>query len=728
MKNRFYLLFLSLLLTLYVGCNDPMEHYTDLGNASTATVLDVLEDREDLSMFMGIIEKSIYKQTLSETGLYTILALNNETTQKYLQDLGYSDVASLSKEVANEIVEKHLLDFSYTSQTLSHGAETNDPLQNRRVSRFNLPVRQEKFLYEIENGEDIEEEHNVYSEYKMLTFYSEDYFLASGHKKEDLLSFYPDFNGTFGAEDIFVNGTTVAETNIRSINGWVHILNKPIEPHMNHRQILYSTDKYSIFRDHYRKSAEYLQSDYYTNLVSYGLDESGIVEELGLMDWGSLDYEFVGKIGDRATSDYELRETQTKVTTVVAPTNDALMGFFNSYYATYYTNLPEDIPDYLMDDVVNNIVFEEENYWPSQILSGEVKDAFGFNKEYKLEDIEEKIMASNGPFYGTSKFIVPKQYLTIAKPMFVDSSYRATRIMFERTRFMDAIVTEPDVASYTFLLPNNEAFLNYHEIVQDDSGINDTIPDGMTINEEGELIHVIADNVVSTGNLRQLASHHVLKGEQDLKNIQNVRFFETLGSTYIGIGKDTVYCNGVEISTPEIIAPVLFDEEPERVDNGLIYKVDNLLKIPSQNMGNLLADDEAYDWFVHYLLQAELLSNNRIQFPLGQYSTCLAPANELFTSEVRDHLDTMEIDDLAAWLGTFFISEPVFSDGQNIGLFQTLPTGENSKKYNITVSVADGKITFTDEMNKTSTTQKYSDRLTRNGVVHQVSVLFNLNL
>ncbi|WP_437921061.1 fasciclin domain-containing protein [Sphingobacterium sp. LRF_L2] len=107
--NRFFLFFLSLLVSLISACRDDFEGETFTAYEETPIATYLKSNPEKYALWVEILEKADLFNTLNLSTVYTHFVPSNEGVERYLKKMNLSSVAELSKEDANYLVRYHLI-------------------------------------------------------------------------------------------------------------------------------------------------------------------------------------------------------------------------------------------------------------------------------------------------------------------------------------------------------------------------------------------------------------------------------------------------------------------------------------------------------------------------------------------------------------------------------------------------------------------------------------------
>lgn len=127
------------------------------------TITDYVENRESLSMFRDILQRSsepCMSSLLDAYGQYTCFVPNNEAIQNFLAERGLTEVGQLSVETCDTIAKNHVIKVAYLSTDMPEGTLGRPNMNDRYIQVFvesgNILVNKDALVLvrdeEVENG------------------------------------------------------------------------------------------------------------------------------------------------------------------------------------------------------------------------------------------------------------------------------------------------------------------------------------------------------------------------------------------------------------------------------------------------------------------------------------------------------------------------------------------------------------------------------------------------
>ncbi|MFV0593845.1 MAG: fasciclin domain-containing protein [Draconibacterium sp.] len=705
MKNG-KLLFLLLLVLCFSGCEKEFTKYYEY-DGSTETIYEILQKKGNYTLFTEALDIVGYGNILSEAGLFTVLAVNDESFQAYLNDNGYSEVKDIQVEELKDLIGYHIIDWPYVASKLSSGYSSpdtpEDPLMIRKLTRCSPDVF-------TETDPETEKQLLVVSENKLMPFFSKEYEEEMELTSGDLQGFFPDLSFNLESGDVIASNGKLVEKDISAINGWIHVVDRVLTPLRNHREILEQEDNYSLFRDLAKRFATYDFNSGYTDEYQIDLNSNGDNDSLYVMNWFKLNREYTGISAVNVSGNAAKIAVQKNFVSAFIPTNQALTEFFANYYPGIS---PDEISTAIappaLEKIVQSCVFEGKAWFPSAVSAGKLKTPAGLPYIYDETDFQKEEMASNGLFYGVNHFRAPDEYNALTKLFVTDTTYSYFLVALDLTNYLDMLVS--DNVNFTVFALKNETFRNA----------------GYFLNEDQNGFVDADGNNASLSMLYSSFKNSIILGELDVSSFTNDMFYKTISpkESYLRISPTEVTANGTDIAT------IVNDGYKDA--NGVVYEVDNFLISPdaTTTIGYYLKNTTRFSTFYTLCREAGIIddeSGTTVLFNEGNMS-CFAPTNDALASAVIPE----DPDELKEFLAKFFVKKVIYSDGQNEGTFDTFAkdlsntTSTGLANVKVDISAAGGVITVTNKGTGDSaltTADNNSNIMLYNGCLHTIESVY----
>ncbi|MEN8226385.1 MAG: hypothetical protein ABFS05_13605, partial [Bacteroidota bacterium] len=426
--GNFYATLIIFLLIMSSGCEDKhLERYEDppwLGGS----ILETLESDslESYEIYFALLKKAGYMEPI-EKGLFTVFVANDKAYEKYFSENGIASVEEISKRTAKNFVELNLLNSPRARHQLVYDYLWNEwqkegselgalPFRIPTRSSSNTATETVKY-YEPFKDQML----NLDLQAKWVPLFSTEFFrdYAGAEDGSDYTYFFPDTEWT-GLQWYNAN---IIHKEVRASNGFIYYLDRPvayipsIEEYFRENQ-----DRYGIFYDIMQRFATYEFSAYdeednYNLLYKktyYGIDD--LAREKGPTD--------------------HVIYSRRDLWSLFVPTNDALQQYLDENFLNRFESI-DSVPEVTLIYLLKSHIFS--NFLLPSKMQNTIYDAFGDEVLIDLQNgIVDKIVLSNGAFFGTNNVKEPNAFKTVTSPLFFDKKY---------TTFLQAL-------SYSELIPS----------------------------------------------------------------------------------------------------------------------------------------------------------------------------------------------------------------------------------------------------------------------------------
>ncbi len=702
-KNEYRIRFLLLaILLLITGCEKKFDEYYKVPGDLIGTILDVLEEDGNYTQFIKAVQLVGYDDILGKTGNFTVFAPDDIAFAEFLKEEGYSSIEDIPGEELNGIVYYHIVFWAYSKFMLLYGLGIQDAdvdysaLNFKQISKYVPP-------YTLEY-DTIGRKFNVYHEAKFIPVYSNEFFYELDLNASANYSFlYPGSNFS----GFQVDRAEVVEADVPAQNGWIHKINRVLIPPDTHDQILAKKPEFSVFKELIDRNVFY-QFDYnYTT----SQDNNGDINEDGVLDSVFLKMNSLFPPGSSPATENVGNNGRQNVLTLFAPTNDALQSFFSNHTRGYSSI--SQIGKYWMNWYLSHYI--GLNYWPSEYSS--------LTKNWKMKlatsmvdcnitdgDIYYQQMASNGPFCGIKKYLLPKIFESVAGPIFGDKDYEWFSEML--VYYMSDRMLNEDNLEFTLFAPSNSAISAAGYSFRNGLG-------GWGLYSKFDPLSPIhretATDIVKT---------HIVFGQLSEDDFEPGTFIETSQHTYIGVRQNGIYSGG-DLTLSNLGSP------EEVSGKGTIYKIDRMLVSPNNSIFDIISNSSVYPQyqkFYQLCYQSGLFLLDENQYPLslnnlsvGAYYTCFIPTNEALDAGMKNGTVPVDADSLQQFIRYHFVETVIFPDGKKSGAFNTTRIDEESGYLFNTIEIINQKDDLKIKDNLGNIRNVVSaNHMALDGVIHQI--------
>ncbi|MDN3669516.1 fasciclin domain-containing protein [Echinicola jeungdonensis] len=650
-----------------VGCKEEFDEYYARPENLEGPIYQVLSDssrhKGNFDHYLALVEKAGYKETLSRAGYWTAFAPTDEAFEQYFQENNLSGVEDIDEDKAYEIVTYSLVYNGYSHTDL--GYYQNGPGRDTLSAAFRRKTAYYRGVYkENVGGEEIDvvaANRNGFDSYnlednnnKYIPYFMQHYLDINDLTSEDIEYFYNrPYTGAQVAE------ANIVTSNIAAENGYVHSIDKVIEPMPNIADYIDDNPQYSLFksilemefRDLQTNTAISYNSSAYPELTErYGpvYDLSGPVHVkayTGNYTFSPNNENFIG--GNLAQSDSW---------SMFVPENDALQQFLDDVLLVYYGSI-ENVPDQIIYDFVNMHMWQAA-LWPSQfqLVTNNLNEEARFDPNANITD---KKILSNGIFYGTNKVQEGNFFFTVYSRPYLDPQYSIMRELLNSYRIT---ISDPD-QTYGLILMSNQQ-LRDAGFEYDPGARNPWTYNGEPGQAYERLIRMLEMCIIKLGSEDEL---------DDLSTGSGI--LETYGGEYIRYEDGEFFASGNMESGENV--QVKMDETYEST-NGPAFYTEGLLTYSEKLLSEKIFEFPQFSRFAEYLENSSIYDANSLQIEgvaIGQFFTVLIPSNEAINTAVADGVlpadpqtnDPEEIEQITNFLKYHFVPRnTIVPDGKKI--------------------------------------------------------------
>lgn len=689
-------------LILLIGCEKKFDEYYQVPEDLIGTILEVLEEDGGYSQFIKAVELAGFDDVLGKTGNFTVFAPNDQAFSEFLSETGYGSLEEIPEEELQGIVYYHIVFWAYSKYMLLYGLNVQDAeidystLAFKQPTRYNPPVTIEY--------DSLGREFNVYHETKFIPVYSTEFFqeldLEAAANYEFL---YPE--SPFGG--FHADRAEVTEYDVPAQNGWIHRINRVLRPPPNHDDILEQNSEYSTFRELIEKNTYYQYSSSYTTAQN----NDGDVDEDGILDSLFLKMNSLFPPGSSPDVENIANNGYQNVLSLFAPTNAALQQFMNDRTSGYGSIM--EIGEYWINWYLSH--YNSTNFWPSQY--SRMTSEWEWDLTSTLwdcniveGDIHYSVMASNGPFCGLNKYLLPKIFESVAEPIVGDKDYEwfTDMLVFY---LVDKLLNEENLV-FTLFAPSNQALraagytfrtgIGGYGLYSDDSPLTPVSPQ-------------IARDIVNT---------HLVFGELQEEDFEEGTFIEASQNTYIGITPEGIYAGGD--LTRSTVGP------PEPVgEKGVIYRINRMMVSPYLSIFDIISNAGTFPQYQKFyqlcyesgliVLDENSLPTSLDNLSVGTSYTCFIPTNEALEEGRANGMIPTDPDSLQQFIRYHFVEGVIFNDGKKSGTFNTTRIDEESGYLFNPIEILNEKydLRIMDRVGNTRSVVT-ANHMAEDGVIHQI--------
>lgn len=646
-----------------------LDKYYNQPGTFSGSIYAALDSSGLYEYFLEGIDSTEFTNKLKNT-LVSVVVPSDEAFKTYFEKEGYSDISSIPTETLQDLISNHVITWPQSPATFE-----NDPLLFKRLSNM---VAREVTKYDLITNS----YRSVISEPKYLQFYT-----------PFMLNFYggntDDYTLLTGVDFSSATGFNINDAKVENIqpygNGWVYFVDKVMEPIKDLDEWLMDDPEYSLFSDlfnrfslyyddddDYNINLPYKRSNVFQNQRSYRIDMELCFETV------------VDVTGGRSNT-----LNASSGFTVIAPKNNGLNEFIETYFADYpefraslytYDKSSMEILHYenIIRAIISPYLFLTRLVFPSNFASEDGEFSYdGTNFKLQDQDISEYAFCSNGYGYGIDKFEIPRTFKSILRPIFTSPDYTYFAAAIFEARALGYLNDENNV--YTLMLPTDDAFRKQNIELIDVVTYNDLYAGEDAVDEIGqtfrESIFVQHDTVLNEASivdkqaLFALIFDHLFT-EDIVPTAETQHKANSLGN-YVAFNETNIWSGGNMEERWYYVGETLFEREPgipnstgyfppTFVDNGKVYVIDNLIKSASKSIGETIFTNPEFSVFKSICENAGLLVGEDLAI-YGNFITGFIPTNAVLNQFITDGNLPSNEDDLQNFIKYFFVDLDLFS-------------------------------------------------------------------
>jgi uncharacterized surface protein with fasciclin (FAS1) repeats len=694
MRKTIFTGILGFLLLLVLGCkkDDIYERPKWLAGK----LYSQIESKAELSTFAECIRLVGYDSIINKSGSYTVFAPDNDAWTTFLESNAYSSVADIPREELLRLVKYHIVQNPWSVDQLQqldvYGWIDSTDLENDEPRGFKREtlLRDENRKYGVKNSLDVvrpDQARKLIIVDSTLTgwkrrqatdsrkyvpiFYQK--YMDIYHLDANDYAFY--FNRPFEASQIYFVNAKITEADIFAENGFVHVIDRVVEPLKNAFQILSETvngNSYTDFLDLINTFPVFSYNSEKTK-DQPGYEQGVRVDSLFDISYPQLTFDILNEKtkAPAGTSGLPANVTIRYQHGLIAPTNEAMADFVAQYFtgATRWGTL-QKAPVHVRRMIVNTHMANGAIY-PSLINQGfhnGENDVITINPS----TVVQQQFGSNCSFIGVNEVIVPRAFSAITGPVYLQKGYSTAMYAIEAAGLLSA-----------FKRPGKD----YIFYVADDASLR--IDSSLMYNQQSErfFIYQTYEGGATLKSSRITDIRNLLMNQVGLRKptgIPRKEFIETLSGNYLVINNVTNVVSGSDRTTfgyknaeyVDMIPTLIFEG-----DNGSTYKVPHWFNFTSSDL--YAAISAQYPAFHNLLVAAGLADVRNYKYTFlsdDEFYTVFAPTDAALSAYP---VGSLTADQLKKFLRMHFIQGSlIFTDGNKATkYYETCRIDEKSTQY-----------------------------------------------
>jgi uncharacterized surface protein with fasciclin (FAS1) repeats len=444
-KYKYYLPLLSILLGLCMGCEDfTGQDIYKRPEWLPGKLYTTLRVQEDVDLFIECIKLTGLDSILDVSGSWTVFAPTDEAMNKYLSDNHYAGISNIPPAELERITKFHIIQDPWTLEQLqilgyNGWREKDEDNKSLYAYKFETILRnhEEKYWTQKEkrnlmitlDSANAEGYKRVFVQSrKYAPVFYDTYFDVNGLNSADY-SFY--FDREYERGNVYYAGAKILHSNIIAENGFIHIIDRVVEPMSNAKEMLERDlpgESYKLFLE----MVYWYYPEFEPNMIATynqpSVRRGGLVDTLWELNYSDLAFalheELIGYKGSG------INETLIRHNGLFAPTDEPFRQFINGIL-TSRSGFPH-WPDHkkLPRDVQNIIITQHFKSSPLYPSTNDYRNIFSKSNRFQQneEDIIRKEFGSNCTFIGLNSYKPDKVFTSVTGPVFLRPKYSIFRL------------------------------------------------------------------------------------------------------------------------------------------------------------------------------------------------------------------------------------------------------------------------------------------------------------
>ena len=695
MRKIEQLIILAVLVLMVFSCKKEDTIY-DRPRWLAGKLFTQIQDQPELSTFARCIELTGYDSVINISGSYTVFAPDNDAMDLYLQEHSYGSVEDIPIDELERIVKFHIVQNPWSSDQLRKldvwGWIDSLDLNNDEPKGFKretlLREKDRKYgVDQIDAALPGEEDQLIIVDtlksnwYRRQTtdarkyapiFYQE-YFNIYDLTSDDY-AYY--FNRPFESANMYFGNAQIITPDIFAENGFIHIVDRVVEPLKNAFQILNTQSGENTYTNFLDLINTFTVFDFNQDKTDDqpGADLGVPVDSLYDITYPELTFDIVNEktTAPSGTSGLPSNVTIRYHHGLIAPTNAAYEEFVSEYFTgTGKWGSLFKAPQHIRRMIVNTHMASGPLY-PTNFERG----FYNGEDDWVTMDqgtVVQKEFGSNCTFVGVNKVIVPRTFSSVTGPVYLQRGYSRVMYAIEKAGLLPALKRRDN--NYMLFVESDA------NLIIDSSLLYDPFREEFSLFQVTEFS--AQEMPVTTTDLRNLILNHI--GVEQPNGLARKEFIKNLAGNYIIVNNETSEVRGSAPTTIGYKGAVLTTVIPQQIstnaDNGKTYDIANWFNFSSGTIYSKISG--SYPAFQSLLKKAGLTVDK-------EYRYTFMSADENYTVFVPNaaalsayNSDTLTTDELKSFLLLHFIQGSlVFTDGhRNAGYYETTRVDEKSTQY-----------------------------------------------
>ena len=460
------MLLLAILLSLCAGCEKWNEQ--DIYKRPAwlpGKLYTTVSLQENLTMFTECLRLTGLDKILDVSGSWSVFAPTDEAMKQFLAEKQYSGISDIPLDELERITEFHIIQNPWSFEQLKklgvNGWKTGDdnksnPYAYKRETILKNPA--EKYWIKRAKKKDMIVMDSTKSDgykkvyvlsRKYVPIFFDEYLKINGLTSEDY-RFY--FGRSFEPGNVYYAGAKIIKTDILAENGFVHIIDKVVNPMLNAKELLEKEtpgETYKLFMEMIYWYYPNFEPNKEATLNQPEARLGGLVDTLWDLNYAGLEFDL------HSERIYNFSQTLIRHNGLFVPTDNAFREFIDGTL-TAKSGFPHWADQKsLPPDIVKIILTQNFKSSPIYPSTNQYKEIFKKGNRYHQneESIIRKEFGSNCTFIGLNTYIPDRVFTSVTGPVFCRPNFSIFRRAMLYSGAIDAIANHAGKL-YFFPIPD----------------------------------------------------------------------------------------------------------------------------------------------------------------------------------------------------------------------------------------------------------------------------------
>lgn len=693
LKNA-HVLFLFLITFIFYACKDEVIEKYRRPDWLAGKVYSQVADNETLSTFAKCLRLVGYDTIINVSGSYSVFAPNNEAFSAWLLSKQYANVEAVPKEELLRLVKYHIIQNPWSKSQL-RSLDIYGWIDTMDVNN-NLPkgYKRQTLLFEknqkygivtrsSNDGFSIVDTLNSNWYRRVLTdsrkyapFFYNEFFSITNLKSSDY-EYY--FNRPFiGGNDVYFCGARTIGNEIFAENGFVHIIDKVVDPLLNAYELLNRKNQPNNYSDYLNlvNRFPFFMYDSRATKAQPGADLGLKVDSLFNVSYYELAFDILNEKADppKGVSGLPGNVTIRYHHGMLAPTNEALSDLVKKYISVPNGWGSLDLAPRHIRRIIANTHMSYQPVYPSDFTKGFYNGELD-NITLNESSVVERQYGSNCTFIGLNTALVPRAFSSVTGPVYLRPGYSTNMYAIERVALLPALKRK-DKDYMLFVL-------NDTKLAIDSSLVYNPNPLRREFYVYAKTGAKAVRILLSNNDIRTLLMNHVCLEQP--KRLARKEFLLNMSGSYIIVNNSTNEVSGSAKTTEGfqgyVEAPNYPRKVSENADNGTTYEIDNWFNFSSVNIYSNIKT--RFPLFFKLLEQegyAKATTQTITFLSENDVYTLFAPSDEAMKSFNIAGYTKEELENIIK--SHFVQGKIIFTDGNKpSGYYETLKLDKRSTEF-----------------------------------------------